>query len=119
MAGRPVGRPLPGSTELPRAARRALRRHRSRAGAPPRGRFDPAGVLDTLDIDPLPAAHRRGAWLALGLGLGLALGLGLGLGLGCRDRVRVRVRIRVRVRGRIRGRVLASRRALVRERKAE
>eukprot|EP00964_Phaeocystis_antarctica_P144999 scaffold110923_cov56-Phaeocystis_antarctica.AAC.2 len=36
-AGRPVGRPLPGSAELPRAARRALRRHRGQAGALPRG----------------------------------------------------------------------------------
>eukprot|EP00964_Phaeocystis_antarctica_P132361 scaffold96431_cov44-Phaeocystis_antarctica.AAC.2 len=32
----------PGSAEPPRAARRALRRHRSRAGALPRGHFDPA-----------------------------------------------------------------------------
>ena len=30
--GRPVGRPLPGSAVLPGAARRAPRRHRSRAG---------------------------------------------------------------------------------------
>ena len=36
VAGRPVGRPLPGSAELPRAARRALRRRRRRAGALPR-----------------------------------------------------------------------------------
>ena len=35
VAGRPVGRPLPGSAELPRAARRTLRRCRSRAGALP------------------------------------------------------------------------------------
>ena len=33
VAGRSVGRPLPGSAELPRAARRALRRRRSRAPA--------------------------------------------------------------------------------------
>eukprot|EP00964_Phaeocystis_antarctica_P147291 scaffold113826_cov55-Phaeocystis_antarctica.AAC.2 len=33
--GGPASRP--GSAELPRAARRALRRHRSRAGALPRG----------------------------------------------------------------------------------
>ena len=33
MAGRPAGRPLPGTAELPSAARRGLRRHRSRAGA--------------------------------------------------------------------------------------
>eukprot|EP00964_Phaeocystis_antarctica_P124801 scaffold88437_cov84-Phaeocystis_antarctica.AAC.5 len=39
LAGRPVARPLPGSAELPRAARRALRRHRSRAGALPRLQF--------------------------------------------------------------------------------
>ena len=42
MAGRPVGWPLPGSAELPRAARRALRRHRSRAEAPPRWHTDHA-----------------------------------------------------------------------------
>ena len=36
VAGRPVGRPLPGSAELPGAARRALRSRRSRAGALPR-----------------------------------------------------------------------------------
>ena len=35
-AGCPVRRPLHRSAELPRAARRALRRHRSRAGALPR-----------------------------------------------------------------------------------
>ena len=34
--GRSVGRPPPGSARPPRAARRALRRHRSRAGALPR-----------------------------------------------------------------------------------
>ena len=33
VAGRPEGRPLPGSAALPGAARRALRRRRSRAGA--------------------------------------------------------------------------------------
>ena len=43
MAGRPVGRPLPGSAEPPRAARRALRRRSSRA----RGAADGA-VLTVL-----------------------------------------------------------------------
>eukprot|EP00964_Phaeocystis_antarctica_P079296 scaffold49387_cov72-Phaeocystis_antarctica.AAC.8 len=38
VAGRLLmGPPLPGSAELPRVARRALRRHRGRAGALPRG----------------------------------------------------------------------------------
>ena len=36
VAGRPVGRPLPGSAARPGAARRALRRRTSRAGALPR-----------------------------------------------------------------------------------
>ena len=42
MVGCPVARPRPGSAALPRAVRCALRRHRSRAGAPPRGHFDHA-----------------------------------------------------------------------------
>ena len=42
VAGRPVSRPLPASTELPRAARHALGRRRSRAAALPRGHFDRA-----------------------------------------------------------------------------
>eukprot|EP00964_Phaeocystis_antarctica_P022553 scaffold12532_cov48-Phaeocystis_antarctica.AAC.1 len=50
VAGRPVGRPLPGSAELPRAARCALRRRRGRAGAMSRGHFDHA---------PPPACGRR------------------------------------------------------------
>ena len=44
VATRSVGRPLPGSAELPRAARRVLRRHRSRAGALPRVHSDHASV---------------------------------------------------------------------------
>eukprot|EP00964_Phaeocystis_antarctica_P002543 scaffold1328_cov59-Phaeocystis_antarctica.AAC.1 len=36
-AGRPVAEPRPGRAGLPRAARRALRRRRKRAGALPRG----------------------------------------------------------------------------------
>ena len=48
VAGRTVGRSLPGSAELPRAARRALRRRESRAGALPRLHFDRA-VLLVLD----------------------------------------------------------------------
>eukprot|EP00964_Phaeocystis_antarctica_P067504 scaffold40866_cov44-Phaeocystis_antarctica.AAC.2 len=39
VVGRPVAGPRPGSAELPRAARRALSRRRSRAGALPRGHF--------------------------------------------------------------------------------
>ena len=50
-----MARSLPGSAELPRAARSALRRHRSRAGALPGGHFDHAGVrvVDVLEA-PLP-----------------------------------------------------------------
>ena len=48
VAGRLVGRPFPGSAELPGAARRALRRHRTRAGALPEGQFDHAAVLSLL-----------------------------------------------------------------------
>ena len=47
VAGRPEGRPLPGSAELPRAARRALRRHRSRAGALSKGHFAHAAARRT------------------------------------------------------------------------
>ena len=55
-AWRPAGRPLPGCAELPRAAaRRALRRHRSRAGALPRG--DQGGHSK-------PAATPAGRWTA-------------------------------------------------------
>eukprot|EP00964_Phaeocystis_antarctica_P114435 scaffold78390_cov42-Phaeocystis_antarctica.AAC.1 len=50
-AGHPVGRPRPGSAELPRAARRALRRHRSRAG---RLHFDHAA--------PPPPRRRARSW---------------------------------------------------------
>ena len=41
---RPVGRPLPASAELPIAARRAVRRRRSRTGALPRGHFGRVAV---------------------------------------------------------------------------
>eukprot|EP00964_Phaeocystis_antarctica_P145607 scaffold111722_cov75-Phaeocystis_antarctica.AAC.2 len=44
VAGRPEGRPLSGSSEPPRAARSALRRHRSRAGALPRLQFEHAAA---------------------------------------------------------------------------
>eukprot|EP00964_Phaeocystis_antarctica_P052526 scaffold30768_cov68-Phaeocystis_antarctica.AAC.4 len=47
-----VGRPLPGSAELSRAARRDLRRHMSRAGALPTEHFDHAAVPSrTLEVD--------------------------------------------------------------------
>ena len=51
VAGRPAGRPLPGRTELPRAARRTLRRHRSRAGALARLQFDHAAAPPKPVID--------------------------------------------------------------------
>jgi len=53
VAGRPVGRPFPGSAELPKAARRALGRHRSRAGALPSGHFDHAGTPLLRLVPPL------------------------------------------------------------------
>ena len=43
VAGRVVGRPLPGSAELPGAARRPEEAHRRRGGALPRVHFDRAG----------------------------------------------------------------------------
>ena len=58
VAGRPVGRPLPGSAEPPRAARRALRTRRSRAGALPRGGLDPAGPPTARGLATDPAAAR-------------------------------------------------------------
>ena len=48
VAGIPVAGPPTGSAELPGAARRALRRHRTRAGALPEGQFDHAAVLSLL-----------------------------------------------------------------------
>eukprot|EP00964_Phaeocystis_antarctica_P095988 scaffold62364_cov54-Phaeocystis_antarctica.AAC.7 len=47
VAGHAVGRPLPGRAEPPRAVRRARKRHRSRAGALPRGHC-PGGTLAML-----------------------------------------------------------------------
>eukprot|EP00964_Phaeocystis_antarctica_P148083 scaffold114827_cov72-Phaeocystis_antarctica.AAC.1 len=44
VAGRSVNRPLSESAKLPRAARRALRRHRSRAEALPRLQLDHAAA---------------------------------------------------------------------------
>jgi hypothetical protein len=44
----------PGSAELPRTAKHALRRHRGRAGALPRGHFDHGGL-------PTPDRRRRTA----------------------------------------------------------
>eukprot|EP00964_Phaeocystis_antarctica_P144552 scaffold110362_cov63-Phaeocystis_antarctica.AAC.1 len=44
----------PGSTEPPRAARRALRRHRSRAAALSRGHFDHAEARSTRNANWLP-----------------------------------------------------------------
>ena len=58
VAGCPVGRPLTGSTELPRATRRALGRHRSRAGAPPRGHFDHAPVPPLVMLSASAPASR-------------------------------------------------------------
>ena len=86
MAGHPVGRPLPGSAELPRAARRALRRHRRRAGALPKGHFDHAGERVVLGVVGVLVRH---AWLGVGVGVGL--------GVGARVKVAVAVRVRVRV----------------------
>eukprot|EP00964_Phaeocystis_antarctica_P087907 scaffold55895_cov39-Phaeocystis_antarctica.AAC.1 len=71
VAGRPVGRPLPASLEPPRAARRALRRRRSRAGALPRGHFELAAVQAGVRVvDPSVDLHAR---QPLGLRLNLVL----------------------------------------------
>ena len=57
VAGRPVGRPSrPGSAELPRAARCALRMCRSRARALPRGHFERAAAPTTPRMGPLSEA---------------------------------------------------------------
>ena len=50
VAGHLVAGPHPGSAELPRAARRTLRRCRSRAEPPPRGHFNRA-------VAPLDDTH--------------------------------------------------------------
>eukprot|EP00964_Phaeocystis_antarctica_P040166 scaffold22962_cov64-Phaeocystis_antarctica.AAC.5 len=52
--------PLPGSAELPRAAGCALKRHRSRAGALPRGHLDHAAPPQVVHL----ARARRHAQLA-------------------------------------------------------
>eukprot|EP00964_Phaeocystis_antarctica_P042492 scaffold24360_cov67-Phaeocystis_antarctica.AAC.3 len=54
------GWPLPGSAELPRAARRALRRHRSRAGALPGLHFDhAAGQQTAATVRICSVAHSK------------------------------------------------------------
>ena len=90
--GAQLGWPLPGSTELPGATRRAPRRHRSRAGALPRVQVGHAaeqhvlererrdlfsGAVDDLLESPdelqvaIGVEEALVAWLGLGLGLGL------------------------------------------------
>ena len=59
VAGCPVGRPRPGSTEPPGAARRALRRQMGRAGALPREHFDHAAAPVEMEVSK--AARARGA----------------------------------------------------------
>eukprot|EP00964_Phaeocystis_antarctica_P021182 scaffold11735_cov56-Phaeocystis_antarctica.AAC.2 len=60
VAGRPVAGPLPGSAKLPRAARCALTRHRSPAGALPRRHFDHAAVQDgAFSVDRLVRVRVR------------------------------------------------------------
>ena len=51
----------PGSVGLPRAARRALRRHRGRAGALPRGHFDHAATPFGSSTPSCPGL-RVGTW---------------------------------------------------------
>eukprot|EP00964_Phaeocystis_antarctica_P148511 scaffold115390_cov56-Phaeocystis_antarctica.AAC.2 len=58
MPGVPVARSLPGSTELPGAARHALRRRRVRAGALPSRHFDHAAVQRSRGA----GGGRREAW---------------------------------------------------------
>eukprot|EP00964_Phaeocystis_antarctica_P108048 scaffold72694_cov75-Phaeocystis_antarctica.AAC.5 len=85
MAGRLVARPPPGSAELPKAVRRALRRRRGRAGALPRLHFDHAGTLTMLagrHDEYVGTMRVLGLGLRLRFGFGFGLGLGLGLGLG-------------------------------------
>ena len=56
-----VGLRLPGSAGLPRAARRALRRRRGRAGALPRGRSDHAAPPGSLRLRAHVGRQQRGA----------------------------------------------------------
>ena len=85
----------------PAAASRSLRRHRSRAEAPPSGALWPCwaatGAKLGLHTTTRPAlctcagTCAARTWLGLGLGLGLGVGVGgwgLGLGLGLRLGVR-------------------------------
>ena len=63
VAGRPVAGPHSGSTELPRAARRALRRHRGRAGALPREAPYSTVKVPALAVPQLgPCASSGRAW---------------------------------------------------------
>ena len=100
MAGRPAGRPLSGLSELPRAARRTLRRHRSRAGALARLHFDPAGVR----VELIVAAARQSLVAEEVDGRELSLGQEVEAE-GPRVRVSVSVRVRVWLRARVRVRV--------------
>ena len=106
-AGRPVGRPHPGSgscAELPRASRRALRRHGSRAGALPKRHFDHAAAPCRVRVGCAAEGTRHATRPRL---------VRLGVGVGVRVRVRVRVRfgvgvgVRVRVKGSVSFRVRA------------
>ena len=70
-------RPLPGSAELPGAARCALRRRRSRAGGGCQGgHFDPAAARRE-HVQPQPVLEAARVRVLLGLGLGLGLGVGV------------------------------------------
>eukprot|EP00964_Phaeocystis_antarctica_P153100 scaffold121206_cov60-Phaeocystis_antarctica.AAC.2 len=63
VVGCPVGRPLPGCLEPPRAARRALRKHRSRAGALPRGALWPCCCASaSVHRSKSPSAVTRKGW---------------------------------------------------------
>ena len=84
----------PGSAALPRVARRALRRRRSRAGALPRGHFDHAGVQRAVRA----ARQGRGVEEVVRL-VRVRVRVRVRVGVRLRVRVRVRVKVRVRVRG--------------------
>ena len=99
VAGRPVAGPHSGSTELPRAARRALRRPRGRAGAlRRRGLYDyavqAAGTMKGSAMRLSAEARWAGSWLGLGTRAG---DWGWGLGLGARAKVGFGVGVGVRV----------------------
>ena len=98
-----------GVPEPPGAFRRALRRHKSRAGALARLHFDHAEVRKSSSV-------MRPAWVGVRVrvGVGVRIRVRVRVRVSARVRVRLRVRVGVGVRIRVRGRVRVSARVRVR-----